>query len=163
MDLGHIEQNLLKLFLNIGRSNRIGYEKAFSSVHFSHSVVSDSLWPHRLQHARLPCPSPIPGDCSNSCPSRRWYHPTILSSVVPFSSYLQSFSESGSFPMNQFFTSGGQSIGVSPSASDLPMIIQDSFPLGLNGWISLESKGISTVFSNTTVQKHQYFGAQLSL
>ena len=163
MDLGHLEQNLLKLFLNIGRSNRIGYEKAFSSVHFSHSVVSNSLWPHGLQHARLPCLSPIPRDCSNSCPSHRWYHPTVLSSVVPFSSYLQSFPETGSFPMSQFFASGGQSIGVSPSASVLPMFIQDSFPLGLNGWISLQSKGISTVFSNTTVKKHQFFGAQLSL
>ena len=118
--------------------------------------------PHGLQHARPPCPSPIPGACSNSCPSSWWCHPTILSSVIPFSSCPQSFPASGSFPMNQFFASDGQSIGVSASASVLPMNIQDWFPLGWTGWISLQSKGLSRVFSNTTVQKHQ-FGAQLSL
>ena len=132
------------------------------SVWFSCSVVSDSLWPHGLQHARLPCLSPIPRVYSNSCPLSRWCHPTISSSVVPFS-HLQSFPASGSFPVNQFFASGGQSIGVLASAAVLPMNIQDWFPLGWTGWISLQSKGLSRVFSNTTVQKHQFFGAQLSL
>ena len=121
----------------------------------THSVVSDSLWPHGLQHAGPPCPSPTPGVCSNSCPSSRWSLPTISSSVISFSC-LQSFSASGSFPMSQFFASGGQSIGA--SASVLPMNIQDWFPLGLTGWISLQSKGLSRVFSNTTVHKHQFFG-----
>ena len=125
------------------------------SVQFSCSVVSDSLWPHRLQHARPPCPSPTPGVYSNSRPLSRWCHPNISSSVVPFSSRLQSFSASGSFPVSQFFASGGQSIGVSASASVLPMNIQDWFPLGWTGWISLQSKGLSRVFSNTTVQKRQ--------
>ena len=135
----------------------------FSSVQFSHSVVSDSLWPHGLQHARLPCLSPTPGVYSNSCPLSQWCHPTISSSVVPFSSCPQSFPASGSFPTSQFFASGGQSIGVSASASVLPMNTQDWFPLGWTGWISSQSKGLSRVFSNTTVQKHQFFGAQLSL
>ena len=130
---------------------------------FSCSVVSDSLPPYGLLHARLPCPSPSPGACSNSYPLSRWCHPTILSSVVPFSSCLQSFLTSGSFPVSQFFTSGGQSIGVSASASVFPMNIKGWFPLGLTGWISLQSKGLSRVFCNTTVQKHQFFGAQLSL
>ena len=128
------------------------------SVHFSHSVVSDSLWPHGLQHAKLPCPSPTPRACSNSCPLSRWCHPTISSSDVPFSSCLQSFPPSGSFPMSQLFAWGGQSIRVSTSASALPMNIQDWFPLGWTGWISFQSKGLSTVFSNTTVQTHQFFG-----
>ena len=132
------------------------------SVQFSHSVMSDSLWPHGLQHASLPCPSPTPGAYSNSIPSSRWCHPTISSSVISFSSRLQSFPASGSFPMSQFFILGGQSIGVSASASVLPMNIQDWFPLGLTGWISLPSKGLSRVFANITVQKHQFFGAQLS-
>ena len=134
----------------------------FSSVRFSHSVVSDSLWPHGLQHARLPCPSPTPGACSNSCLLSRWCHSAISSPVVLFSSCLQSFPASRSFPMSQFFISGGQSIGVSTYASVLPMNIQDWFPLGWTGWISLQSKGLSRVFSNTTVQKHQFFSAQLS-
>ena len=125
-----------------------------SSVQFSHSVTSDSLQPHGLQHARLPCSSPTPGACSNSCPLCWWCHPTILSSVVPFSSCLQSFPASKYFPMNQFFTSGGQSIGVSASASVLPVNIQDWFLLRWTGLISLQSKGPSRVFSNTTVQKH---------
>ena len=129
---------------------------------FSCSVMSDSLRPHGLQHTRLPCPSPAPRAYENSCPSSRWCHPTISSSVVPFSP-LQSFSASGSFQMSQFFASGGQSIGVSASASVLPMNIQDWFPLGWTGWISLQSKRLSRVFSNTTVQKHQFFGAQFSL
>ena len=131
-------------------------------VQFSLLVMSDSLRPHGLQHTRPPCPSPIPRVYSNSCPLSRWCYPAISSSVVPFSSRLQSFTASGSLPMNQFFTSGGQRIGVSASASVLPMNIQDWFPLGLTGWISLQSMGLSRVFSNTTVQKHQFFGAQPS-
>ena len=122
-----------------------------------------TLWPHEWQHARPPCPSPTPGVHSNSRPSSQWCHPAISSSVVPFSSHLQSFPASGSFQMSQFFASGGQSIRVSASALILPMNIQDWFPLGWIGWISLQSKGLSRVFSNTTVQKHQFFGAQLSL
>ena len=133
------------------------------SVQFSCSVVSDSLRPYGLQHARPPCPSPTPGIYSNSCPLSRWCHPTISSSVVPFSSHLQSSPASGSFQVNQFFTSSGQSIGVSALASVLPMKIQDWFPLGWTGWISLQSKGLSRVFSNTTVQKHQFFSTPLSL
>ena len=132
-------------------------------VQFSCSVMSNSLWPHGLQHARLPCPSPTPRDYSDSCPLNRWCHPTILSSVVPFFSHLQSFPASGSFQMSQFFASGAQSIRVSASASVLPINIQDSFPLGWIGWISLLSKGLSRDFSSTTVQKHQFFGTQLSL
>ena len=134
----------------------------FSSVQFSHSVMSDSLWPHGLQHARLPCPSPPPRARSNSCPLSWWCHPTISSSVVPFSC-LQSFPASGSFTISQFFASGGRSIGASVLASVLPMNIQDSFPLGLTDLISLQSKGLSRDFSNTTIQKHQFFGDQLSL
>ena len=130
---------------------------------FSHSVMFDSLWAHGLQHTRLPCPLPSPRACSNSCLSSRWCHPTILSSVIPFSSWLQSFLASGSFLMSQLFASGGQSIGASASASVLLMNIQDWFPLGLTGWISLQTKGLSRVFSNTTVQMHQFFGAQSSL
>ena len=133
------------------------------SVQFNHSVVSDSLRPHESQHARPPCPSPTPRVYSNSCPLSEWCHPTILSSVTPFSSHLQSFPASRSFQMNQFFSSSGQSIGVPASASVLPMPIQDWFPLGWTGWISLQSKGLSRVFSNTTVQKHQFFDPQLSL
>ena len=114
-----------------------------------------------LQHTRLPSPSPTPEACSNSCPSNQWSHPTISSSVILFSSHLQSFLASGSFPVSQFLASGGQSIGV--SASVLPMNIQDWFPLGLTGWIYSQSKGLTRVFSNTTVQKHQFFGTQLSL
>ena len=132
------------------------------SVQFSRSVVSDSLRPHESQHARPPCPSPTPRVYSNSCPSSQWCHPAISSSVVPFSSCPQSLPESGSFPMSRLFSWGGQSIGVSASASVLPMNTQDWTPLGGTGWISLQSKGLSRVFSNTTVQKHQFFGAQLS-
>ena len=135
----------------------------FSSVQFSRSVVSDSLWPHGLHHARFPCPSLIPRVYSNSCPLSQWCHPTISSSVIPFSSHLQSFPASGCFQMSQLFASGGQSIGVSASASFLPMNIQDWFPLGWTGWISLLSKGLSRVSSSTTVRKHQFLGAQLSL
>ena len=124
-------------------------------------VMSNSLWPHGLQHTTLPCPSPTPGVHSNSCPSLQWCHPTISLSVIPFSR-LQSFSASGSFPVNQLFSSGSQSILTSASASVLPMNIQDWFPLGWTGWISLQSRGFSRVFSNTTYQKQQFFGAQLS-
>ena len=131
------------------------------SVQFSHSVVSDSLQPHKPQHTRPPYPSQIPGVYPNSCPLSQWCHPTISSSVVPFSSCFQSFPASGSFPMSQFFTSGGQRIGVSDSASVLPMNTQDLSLLGWTGWISLQSKGFSRVFF--IVQKHQFFGAQLSL
>ena len=134
-----------------------------SSVQFSHSVVSNSLRPHGLQHTRLPCPSPTPRIYPNSCPLSWWCHPTISSSVVPFSSFLQYFLASGSFQMRQFFSSGSQSIGVTASTSVLPMNTQDWSPLGWTGWISLQSKGLSRVFSNTTVQKHQFFCAQLSL
>ena len=133
------------------------------SVQFSRSVVSDSLRPHGLQNTRPPCPSPTPGVYSNSCPLSWWCHPTISSSVVPFSSCFQSFPVSGSFPVSQFFASGGQSIEVSASASVLPMNIQDWFPLGWTGWISLQSKGLSRIFSNNTVLKHQFFLIQLFL
>ena len=133
------------------------------SVHFSHSVMSDFLQLHGLHHARPPCPSPTPRACSNSYPSSRSCHPTISSSVIPFPLFFQSFPPSWSFQMNQFFVSGGQSIRVSASASFLPMNIQDWFHLGLIGLISLQSKGLSNVFSNTTVQKHQFIGAEFSL
>ena len=132
------------------------------SVQFGRSVMSNSLRSHEPQHTRPPCPSPTAKVYPNPCPLSHWCHPTISSTVVPFSSHLQSFSASGSFPISQFFLSGGPSIGVSVSASVLPMNIQDWFPLGWTGWISLKSKGFSRVFSNTTVQKHQFFGAQLS-
>ena len=128
-----------------------------SSVQFSCSVVSESLRPHGLQHARPLCPSPTPRVYSNSCPLSRWCHPAISSSVIPFSSRLQCFPASGSFPMSQFLASGGQSIGVSASTSVLPMNIQDWFPLGLAGLTSFQFKGLSRVFSTTTVQKHQFF------
>ena len=132
-----------------------------STVKFSCSVMSNALRPHELQHTRPPCPSPTPEVHLNSCSSSLWYHPTISFSVVPFSSCSQSFPASGSFPVSQLFTSGGQSTGVSTSV--LPMNTQDWSPLGWTGWISLQSKGLSRLFSNTTVQKHQFFGAQLSL
>ena len=140
------------------------------SVQFSCSVVPDSLRPHGLQHARPPCPSPTPGVHPNSCPSSWWCPPTISSSVVPFYSCPQSLPASGSFQLSQLFTSGGQSIAVSAATSVLPMNTQDWSPLGWIGWISLQSKGLSRVFSNTTVKiklkkkkKPQFFGAQLSL
>ena len=134
-----------------------------SSVQFSHSVVSNSLQPNGLQQTRLPCPSLSPRACSNSCPLSWWCHPTISSSVAPFSSCPQYFTESKSFPVSQFLASGSQRIRASASASVLPMKSQGWFPLGLTGWISLQSKGLSRVFSNTTVQKHQFFGTQPSL
>ena len=125
--------------------------------------MSNSLWPRGLQHTRLPCPSPSPRACLNPCPLSWWCHPTISSSAIPFCSCPQSFLASGSFPVGRLFPLGGQSIGASASASVLPMKIQDWFPWGLIGWISLQSKGLSRVFFNTTVQKHQFFSAQLSL
>jgi len=131
------------------------------SVQFSRSAMSDSLQPHESQHTRPPCPSPTPGVHSNSCPSSRRCHPAISSSVIPFSC-PQSLPASGSFPMNQLFAWGGQNIGVPASASVPPMNTQDWSPLGWTGWIYLQSKRLSRVFSNTTVQKHQFFGAQLS-
>ena len=130
---------------------------------FSRSVMSDSLRPHESQHSRPPSPSPTPGVYSNSCPSSRWCHPDISSSVVPFSSCPQSLPASGSFPISQLFAWGSQSIGVSASASVLPMNIHNWFPLGWTDWISLQSKGLSRVFSNTTGQQHQFFSTQLSL
>ena len=161
-------QKLKKLYLiNLMFASLEKKKKEFSfqyySVQFSRSVVSDSLWSHGPQYARLPCPSPTPRVYSNSCPLSRWCHLSISSSVIPFSSCPQSFPASGSFKMSQFFASGGQSIGVSDSASVLPMNIQDWSPLRWTGWISLLSKGLSGVFSNTTVQKHQFFRTQLSL
>ena len=128
----------------------------FSSGQFSHSVVSDSLRPHESQHTRPPCLSQTPGVYSNSCPSSRWCHPAISSSVIPFSSCPQSLPASGSFSVSQLFAWGGQSIGVSASSSVLPMNTQDLSPSGWTGWISLQSKGLSKVFSNTTVQKHHF-------
>ena len=145
------------------------YIYQFSSVQLSCSVMSDFLRPHESQHTRPPCPSPTPGDYSDSCPSSRWCHPAVSSSVVPFSSCPQSLPASGSFPMSQPFTWGGQSIGVSASASVLPINTQDWSPLGWTGWIALQSKGLSIVFSYTTVQKYQsirqhsaFFTVQLS-
>ena len=135
----------------------------FSSVQFSHSVASNSLRPHESQHARPPCPSPTPGVHSNSCALSRWGHPAISPSVVPFSSCPQSLPALESFPMSQLFALGGQSTGVSASTAVLPKNTQDQSPLEWTGWTSSQSKGLSRVFSNTTVQKHQFFGAQLSL
>ena len=132
------------------------------SVQFSHSVVSHSLWPHESQHARPPCPSPTTGVHSDSRPSSQWHHPAISSSVVPFSSCSQSLPALASFPMSQLFTWGGQSTGISASASVPPKKSQGWSPSEWTGWISLQSKGLSRVFSNTTVQKHQFFGAQPS-
>ena len=149
------------LKLNI-RKTKIMVSGPISSVQFSRSVMFDSLRPHESQHATPSCPSPIPGVHSDSNPSSQWCHPAISSSFVPFSSCPQSLPASGSFPMSQLFARGDQSIGVSVLASVLPMNTQDWSPLGWTGWISLQSKGLSRVFSNTTVQKHQFFGAQLS-
>ena len=136
---------------------------SFNSVQFSHLVMSDSMQPHEPQHTRPPCPSPIPGIYPNSCPLSRWCHPTISFSVVPFSSHLQSFPASGSFQIHQLFALGGQCIGASASTSVFQMNTQDWSPLGWTGWISLQSKGLSRVLSNTTVLKHQFFGSQISL
>ena len=151
-----------KLYCKVQQSKQYDAYLSFSSVQFSYSVESDSLRPHGLQHTRPPCPSPTPGVYSNSSPLSQWCHPTISSSVVPFSSCHQSFPASGSFPVSQFFALGGWSFGISASASIISMNIQDWFPLGWTGWTSLQSKGLSRVFSNATVQKHQFFCAQLS-
>ena len=155
MDMGRGEERVRCM-------ERVTWRLTFSSVQFSSSVVSDSLQPHESQHTRPPCPSSTPGVYSNSCPSSQWCHPAISSSVAPFSSCPHSLPASESFPMSQLFAWGGQSIGVSASASVLPMNILDWCPLGWTGWISLQSKGLSRVFSNTTAQKHQFFSAQLS-
>ena len=150
-------------FVNILNYKMFNSKSVQSVSQFSPSVVSDSLLPHGLQHSRLPGPSPTPGAYSNSYPLSQWCHPTISSSVIPFSSHLPSFPASGSFPISQFFASGGQSIGASASTSVLPMNTQDWSSLGWTGWISLQCQGLSRVFSNTIVQKHQFFYAQLSL
>ena len=142
--------------------NKIAILLLSASVQFSCSVMFDSLWPHGLQHSRPPCPSPTLRVYPNSCPLSWWCHPIISSPVAPFSSHLKSFPASGSLQMSHFFASGGQNIGVSASASVLPMNTQDWSPLGWTGWTSLQSKGLSRVFSNTTVQKHQFFSVQLS-
>ena len=142
--------------------NKYIFVNTYVSVQFSRSVVSDSLRPHEPQHARPPYPSAIPGVNTNPCPSNRWCHPAISSSVVPFSSCPQSLPASEYFPMSQLFAWGGQSIGVSALASFLSKNTQDWSPLEWTGWVSLQSKGLSRVFSNTTVQKHQFFSAQLS-
>ena len=162
-----LKYKVIFVVVNINGVDEQAYKEFSTSTviqfsQFSHSVVFDSFQPHELQHARPPCPSPTPGVHSNSSPSSRWCHPAISSSVVPFSSCPQSLPASESFPMSQLFAWGGQSIGVSASASVLPMNTQDWFPLWCTGWISLQSKGLSRVFSNTTVQKHQFFGAQPS-
>ena len=153
-----IEVVVTRIYPHVAKWHRI-MQSIFviSSVHFSRSVVCDYMWPHAAR--QLPCPSPTPVLCSNSCPSSRWRHPTISSSVFPFSSCLLSFPGSGSFSMSQYFASGDQSIGVSALASVLPMNNQDWSPLGWTGWISLQSKGLSRVFSNTPVQKHQLLGS----
>ena len=143
-----------------GEGNQRGQ---FRSVQFSRSVMYNSLRPHGQEHARGPCPSPTRQIYSNSCLLSQWCHKTISSSVIPFSSHLESLPASGSFHISQFFASGGQSIGVSAPTSVLPMNTQDWFPLGWTGWISLQSKGLSRVFSNTAVQKHQFFSTRLSL
>ena len=147
----------------VKRKKQKGLFLGSGRIQFSRSVMSNSFRPRGLQHARLPCPSPTLGVYPNSCPLSRWWHPTISSSVVRFSSCTQSFPASGSFPMSQFFASGGQSTGVSAPASVLPVNTQDWSPLGWTGWISFQSKGLSRVFSNTTVQKHQFFSPLLSL
>ena len=157
------DASLTALYYQMNSLYQIWFSVSPPSVQFSCSVVSDSLQPHGLKNTRFPCPSPTPRAYADSCPLSQWCHPTISSSVIPFSSNLQSFPASGSFPMNQFFASGGQRIGVSASASVLSMNIQDWFPLGWIGWISLQSKGLSRVFSNTTVRRHPFFGTQLSL
>ena len=151
------------VFLNAGQEATVRMGRGtISSVQFSRSVVYNSLRHHESQHSRPPCPSLTPRVYANSCPSSQWCHPAISSSVIPFSSCPQSLPASGSFPMSQLFASGDQSTGVSASASVLPINTQDWSPLGWTGWISLQSKGLSRVFSNTTIQKHQFFGTQLS-
>ena len=157
-----MESNLFFLIQNDDMKKNFKNFPSHQSVQFSCSVVSNSLWPHELQHARPPCPSPTTGVHSNSCPSSWWCHPAISSSVIPFSSCPQSLPASESFPMSQLFAWGGQSPGVSALGSFLPKNTQGWSPLEWTGWISLQSKGLSRIFSNTTVQKHQFFSAQLS-
>ena len=157
-------QSIGKLYLTHGKYFRVSAISIITmkvKVRFSQSCLT--LWPHEPQHARPPCPSPTPGVHPNPRPLSQWCHPTISSSVAPFSSHLQTFPASGSFQMSQLFILGGQSIGVSASASVLPTNIQDWFPLGWTSWISLLSRGLSRVFSNTTIQKHQFFSTKLSL
>ena len=154
-----IKRKEMLIHTTIQMNPKYWYDFQFSSV----AQSCPTLWPHEPQHTRPPCPSPTPRVYSHSCPLSWWCHPMISSSVNPFSSCLQSFPASGSFQKSQFFESGGQSIGVSDSTSILPVNIQDWFPLGWTGWISLLSKGLSRIFSNTTVQKHQFFSTQLSL
>ena len=162
--LGTKENNVKSRYLTKSLSFWIpSFGGVLYSVQFSPSVMSNSLWPHESQHARPPCPSPAARVYPNPCPNPWWCHLTISSNVVPFSSCPQSFPASGSFQMSQLFKLSGQSIGVSASTSVLPMNTQNWPPLGWTGWISLQSKGLSRVFSNTTVQKHQFFGTQLSL
>ena len=174
MWLPHLTTQLHKLigFLTSFSFHQSGYCKTskflfllpaclLSHIQFSHSVMSDSLWPHESQYARPPCPSPTPGVHSDSCPSSQWCHQAISSSVIPFSSCPQSLPASESFPISQLFTWGGQTTGVSALASFLPKKSQGWSPSEWTGWISSQSKGLSTVFSNTTVQKHQFFGASL--
>ena len=144
-------------FIYVGQQFRWLHIRPCCSVQFSRSVMSNSLWPHELQHTRPPCPSPTPRVHSNSCPLSQWCHPAISSSIIPFSSCPQFFQVSGSFLMSQLFAWDGQSIGVSALASVLPQNTQDWSPLGWTGWICLQSKGLSRVFSNTTVQKHQFY------
>ena len=160
--ISHLISQADPVYLTTYRDSSQLLVSLFYSVQFSRSVMSNSLQPHGLQHTRPPCPSPTPRVYSNSCPFSWWCHPTISSSVILFFSCLQSFPASGSFQMSQFFPSGGQSIGVSASTSVLQMKIQDRLRLGWTGWISLQSKGLSRVFT-TTVQKHQFFCIQLSL
>ena len=157
--------DMLEIDINYTAKLNLLYSKEWKACYKLSSVAQSclTLWPHGPQHTGLPCPSPTPRDYSNSYPLHHWCHPTISSFVVPLSSCLQSFPVSGSFSRSQFFTSGGQSIGVSASASVLPMNTQHWFPLGWTSWISLKSKGLSGVFFNTTVQKHPFFGTQLSL
>jgi len=163
METGHLVfESQLQLLLSVETLDK-SLSLSLPSVQFNHSVVSNSLRLHGLQHTRFPCLSSTPGACSNSCPLSQWCHPTISSSAVPFSSCLQSCSASRSFPMSQFFTSGSQSIRVSALASVLPKNTQGWSPLEWTGWISLKSMGLSRVFSITTVQKHQFLGAQLFL
>ena len=147
-------RGLRSLLIQFKQTSASSSTSRISLVQFSHSVISDSSRPHKLLYTRPPCPSTTPRSCSNSCPLSGWCHPTISSSVVPFSSCLQPFPASGAFPMSQFFILGGQSIGVSASASVLPMNIQDWFSLGLTCLISFQAKGLTRVFSNPTVQKH---------
>ena len=155
------EGKMMRKILILKKKNPAYIEDNVASAPFNCLVIFDSLQPHGPQHARLPCSSPAPRTYSNSCLLSQWCHPTISSSVIPFCPCLQSFLASGSFQISQFFTIGGQSIGVPASASVLPINIQDWFPLGWTSWISLQPKGLSRVFSKTTVQKHQFFGDQL--